>query len=220
MIEQLELEVQQRQESGKNAARRLRACGKAPAVLYGLNTEPEPLSVDTKTITRILSHPELRNRVINLKGGAEGPAMAGDYQIDPVTHALLHVDIRRVDLSKKIKASVPLIPLGVPYGVKTEGGLEDVILREALVECLPSDLPEKIEFDVTQLNVGDAVRIRDLQAGENVEFLSQPNTVVVRVVGRKSEEEEEAEAAAAEQALADAAAAESAESEENSGDSD
>ena len=135
MKEQLTLNVEAREERGKNAARRLRAAGRAPATVYGLGQDPVASSVDTKEITRILAHTELRNRVLNLEGGVNGTAMASDYQIDPVTGALLHVDIQRVAMDKPVRATLPLRTFGLAIGVKNEGGLEDVILREAAVEC-------------------------------------------------------------------------------------
>lgn len=203
MKEQMSLKVEAREERGKNAARRLRATGMAPATVYGLEQEPVAIAVDTKEITRILSHTELRNRVLNLEGGASGTAMASDYQIDPVTGRLLHVDFRRVAMDKLTHATIPLRTFGLAYGVKNEGGLEDVILREAAVECLPADLPEKIEIDVSELRSGESIRIRDLDAGEGVRFLDDPSAVVVRIVGKRGQLDEEAEDAAAAAAAAE-----------------
>ena len=205
MKEQLSLKVEARETRGKNAARRLRAAGKAPATVYGLEQDPVAIAVDTKEITRILSHTELRNRVLNLEGGASGTAMAFDYQIDPVTGRLLHVDLRRVAMDKPTRATIPLRTHGLAYGVKNEGGMEDVILREAAVECLPGDLPEKIDIDVTALRAGESIRIRDLPVGEGVTFLDDPSAVVVRIVGKRGQVSEEAEDAAAEAAEGEAA---------------
>jgi large subunit ribosomal protein L25 len=210
MLEQLEMEVTSRGERGKNAARRLRAAGRVPATLYGLGEAPLSLALDTKAMIGLLSHREQRNRVLNLKGGAAGTAMAIDWQVDPVHGYLLHVDLQRVDVNATVDAKVALKTKGVAYGVKTEGGMEDVVVREALVRCLPADLPSVIEIDVTELKAGESVRLGDLEADGKFKILGKPSTVVVRIVGKKTDaktEEEEA-AAAAGAAPAPAAAAE------------
>lgn len=210
MQEQLDLEVSARAERGKNAARRLRASGKAPGVLYGLGKEPVAISVDTRTLTRILVSRADRNRVLGLKGGAEGPAMAVDWQTDPITGALLHVDLRRVDLTRKVRVKIPFVTVGTSYGVRNEDGVEDMVLRQCLVECMPFEAPEEIEIDVTELALGQSIRLSQIDAGENILILGDPNRVVVHVVGRRAEEEEEAVEEAAVEGE-EAAAAEGAE---------
>ena len=196
MQEQLELEVSSREERGKNAARRLRASGKVPATLYGLGEDVQALAIDTKSMIGLLSDREKRNRVLALGGGASGTAMAVDWQVDPVSGSLLHVDLRRIDVNQPVEAKVAIKTVGVSYGVKTEGGIEDIILREALVRCLPADLPEVLEVDVTPLKTGESVRLGDLEAEGKYQILGNASAVVVRVVGRRAEEEEEAEAEA------------------------
>jgi large subunit ribosomal protein L25 len=202
-MEQLELEVKGRDERGKNAARRLRATGMVPATLYGLGKSPEAVALSTKAMVSLLSHREQRNRVLNLKGGAAGTAMAVDWQVDPVHGDLLHVDLRRIDVNSPVEASVALITTGVAYGVKTEGGMEDVILREALVRGLPADLPDSIEIDVTPLKAGESVRLGELESEGKFKILGNPEAVVVRIVGKRAsemgaEEEEGAEGVVAE----------------------
>jgi len=197
---QLELEVSARETRGKNEARRLRASGGIPATLYGLAEEPLALGIDAKRMTHILASRDERNKVFALRGGASGTAMAVDYQVHPVSGALLHVDLKRVDTTKPVVAAVPIVTVGVAYGVKTEGGMEDLILRECRVECLPAALPEKIEIDVTELRAGQSKRLGDLDLGAEVTLIGDPNTVVVRIVTKKTDEkdeEEEAEAAPA-----------------------
>ncbi len=209
MQEQLELEVSSREERGKNAARRLRASGRVPATLYGLGQAPESVAISTKTMTTLLAHKEQRNRVLNLSGGASGSAMAVDWQIDPVHGSLLHVDLRRIDVSQPVEANVALVTTGVAYGVKTEGGMEDRILRDARVRCLPADLPEVIEIDVTELVTGQSIRLGDIDSEGKFEIVGNPDTVVVRIVGKRAEEEEEEEGA--EEAAAEGEATEGAE---------
>ena len=188
MEQQIELTVEARDTRGKNAARRLRASGKAPATLYGLGQEAKALAVDTKTATRILASEQERNRVLALSGGADGLAMAYDYQVDPVTGALLHVDLLRVAPDKPVLVSVPIVCKGVAIGVKNEGGLEDQILRRVKARCLPHQVPEKIEIDMTPLRSGDSIRVRDLAENVGVELLEAPSAVVVRIVGKRSAE--------------------------------
>lgn len=188
MLEQLELEVTSRGERGKNAARRLRAVGQVPATLYGLGKDPEALALNTKTMVALLSHREHRNRVLSLKGGAAGAAMAVDWQVDPVHGDLLHVDLRRIDIDRPVEADVAVKTTGVAYGVKTEGGMEDVILREVRVRGLPADLPEAIVIDVTELHAGDAVRLGDLEAGAKYKILGRTSMMVVRIVGKRTEQ--------------------------------
>ena len=197
-MDQLELEVASREERGKNAARRLRASGNVPATLYGLGKDPEAISIKSKTMVSLLSHRKQRNRILNLSGGASGQAMAVDWQVDPVEGSLLHVDLRRIDVNTTVEAPVALITKGVAYGVKTEGGMEDVILREVLVRCLPGDLPESIEIDVTNLKAGDSIRVSDLETGGKFTIVGEPSMVVVRIVGKRTgadDEEGEAEEA-------------------------
>lgn len=187
----LELEVSSRENRGKNAARRLRAEGKVPATLYGLDKEPQALELNTKQMTNLLSHVEERNRILELSGGATGPAMVSDWQVEPIYGKLLHVDLRRVDEKVPVVARVALRTHGVPYGVKTEGGLLDVILRETLVRCLPADIPKKIDIDVTELRASNAIRLKDLEEEGKFEFVANPNSVVVRVIGKRGEKTDE-----------------------------
>ncbi len=189
MQKHIELEVSAREERGKNAARRLRASGQVPATLYGLDQEPASLALDSKAMVRILTSRTDRNRVLDLRGGATGAAMAADWQSDPVTGKLLHVDMKRIDLNAKAKMSVPLVTKGVAYGVKTEGGLEDVILREITLLCLPEDAPENIEIDVTELRAGESVRVRDLPLGDKYEVIAKPETTILRIIGKAATEE-------------------------------
>jgi len=191
MQERIELEITTRDERGKNAARRLRASGQTPGILYGLDGDPVAFAVNSKSVARILASPSGQNRVISLTGNGSGTAMTSDYQVDPVTGRLLHVDMRRVDADTAVTVEVNIVTTGVPIGVKDVGGIEDMILRQVRLECLPALVPEKIELDVTALNVGDSLRVRDLELGDGVTMITKPDAVLVRVVGRKAEEEEE-----------------------------
>lgn len=196
MQEHSQLEVTARAERGKNAARRLRVTGKVPATLYGLGKDAESIALDTRSMVRILNQPSGHNRVFDLQGGAQGHAMAVDWQSDPVTGKLLHVDMKRLDITAKIRVKVAIDTIGVAYGVKTEGGLEDVILREIEVECLPEDIPASIKIDVTELRAGESVRASDIPDGDKYTIASSGDLTIMRIVGKRTLE---AEAAASEE---------------------
>jgi len=207
MEERIELTVEARETRGKNAARRLRADGKAPATLYGQGAEAMSLAVDAKIATRILASEQERNRILTLQGGAEGLAMAYDFQADPVTGALLHVDLLRVALDQSVLVQVPIKTRGVAIGVKNEGGIEDLILRRVRARCLPEAVPAQIEIDMEPLRSGEAIRVEDLPVSEGVELLEAPTAVVVRIVGKRAMQAE------AEAILAEAEGPEAAEEE-------
>lgn len=186
MLEHSQLEVAARADRGKNAARRLRVTGKVPATLYGLGRDPEAIALDTKSMVRILNEPSGHNRVFDLKGGAQGHAMAVDWQSDPVTGKLLHVDMKRLDLASKIRVKVSVETFGVAYGVKTEGGLEDVILREIEVDCLPEDIPASIRIDVTELRAGQSIRAGDIPDGEKYTIATPDDFTIMRIIGKRA----------------------------------
>jgi len=199
MQEHSQLEVTARAERGKNAARRLRVTGKVPATLYGLGKDAESIALDTRSMVRILNQPSGHNRVFDLKGGAQGHAMAVDWQSDPVTGKLLHIDMKRLDITAKIRVKVAIETFGVAYGVKTEGGIEDVILREIEVECLPEDIPASIRIDVTNLKSEESVRASDIPDGEKYTIASAGNLTIMRIVGKRTVEAEAAAGDAAEE---------------------
>ncbi len=187
MQQQIELQVDERTERGKNAARRLRAAGRVPAVVYGLNREPQSVAVDTKAITGVLKDPSGHNRVFSLRGAAaEEHAMAVDYQIDPVKHTLLHVDLRRIDLARPVRVSVPVKAVGTAFGVKNQGAFEEMVNREVHVECLPLDIPEHIDVDVTALRVGEAIRAKDIPASDKYRLADDERKLLVHVMASRA----------------------------------
>ncbi len=193
MEQQVKFEVTVRNERGKNEARRLRLKGLVPAILYGLNVDPVAISMDTKEMTRILKSPSGHNQILNITmdGMETAAAMAADWQVDPLHGHLLHVDMKRVDLTKKVTVRVPISTQGLAIGVKDEGGLEDVVSREIEINCLPLEVPAAIEVDVTALAIGDAIRVRDLPPSDVYEYVTSPERVVVHVIAPKVEVEEE-----------------------------
>lgn len=199
MQHQVDFEVSERETRGKNAARRLRAAGKVPGVVYGLGKDPRAIAIDTKLMTRLLLSSAGQNSILNLKGGgADESAMAVDYQVDPVKNNLLHVDLRRVDLQKLVIVAVPIVTVGIAYGVKTDGGFEEMINREVLVECLPLNIPESIEVDVTELRIGEAVRAGDLPVSDKYTLADDSNKLLLHINATKTAEADEADEEAAE----------------------
>ena len=199
MQRQIEMEVAPREARGKNAARRLRATGHVPAIIYGLGREPQPVAVDTKAMTNVLKDPAGHNRVFDLRcNGSSEHAMAVDYQIDPVEHSLLHVDLLRVDLTKPIKVSVPVRPVGVAFGVKNQGGFEEMVHREVDLECLPLDIPAHVDVNIEPLRVGEAIRAKDIPASDRYRLADDEHKLLVHILASRAsgtleavEEEEE-----------------------------
>jgi large subunit ribosomal protein L25 len=188
------LEAVKREGRGKNEANRLRASGQIPAVVYGTRREskaPEgvAVAVDPKAVLRILHSDSGANTLINLKfEGAESRVMVKEYQLDPVTHALLHADFYQLAMDKAIVVPVPIHLLGEAKGVKLQGGIVDFVTREIEVECLPTDIPEHIDVDVTELSLHESIRVRDLAQSPKWKPITDGDTMIVHVVTIKVEE--------------------------------
>jgi large subunit ribosomal protein L25 len=200
------LEAVKREGRGKNEANRLRASGKIPAIFYGPGKEgkaPEgvAVAVDPKAMLRILHSDTGANTLINLKlDGLEARVMVREYQLDPITHHLLHADFYQLAMDKAIVVTVPVIVKGESKGVKQQGGLLDFVTRDIEVECLPTDIPENITVDVSELMLHESIRVRDLPADPKWKAISEGDTMLVHIVMPKVEEEAAAatpEAAAA-----------------------
>jgi large subunit ribosomal protein L25 len=194
------LQAEKREGRGKNEARRLRAAGRIPAVVYGAgkNTAVE-IAVDPKVLLRILHSESGVNTLIGLQGVelAGGKVLVKEYQLDPIDHKLLHADFYAVAMDKAITVTVPIVLKGEPKGVKQQGGIVDFVNRELEVECLPGDIPEHIDVDVSELMMHQGIRVRDLQTDAKWKPISEPDMMIVHVVTVKAEEPAPAEAAAA-----------------------
>jgi large subunit ribosomal protein L25 len=189
------LDAKKRDGRGKNEARRLRGSGQIPAVVYGARKDgqaPEgvPVAVDPKEVLRILHSESGANTLINLKldGSAESRVMVRDYQLDPVTHQLLHADFYQLSMDKAIIVSVPIVIKGEPAGVKQQGGLLDFVTREIQVQCLPTDIPERIDVDVSELMLHQSIRVKDLATDPKWKAMTDGETMLVHVVVPKAEE--------------------------------
>ena len=173
---------------GKNEARRLRVEGKIPAVLYGAKKDSVAVAVDPKQISRILHSASGHNTIFDLKVGSEQTkAMIVDWQYEPIKGSLLHIDLKRIAMDQRLRVKVPIHLVGVAEGVKTQGGLMDQVLREVEVECLPSDIPSHIDIDVTSMLFGDVKRVKDLDHGGKLKFVTDEDQTVAHVTAVKEE---------------------------------
>lgn len=204
-MEQKIIEAEKRTETGKNANRRLRQAGRVPGNLYGDKQEAISLTLNPKQLSAVLRSQAGQNTIFELKvsGGEHTPAMIVETQFEPVHEHLLHVDLKRIAMGEKLKISVHVLLTGEAPGVKVQGGILEVVRREVEVECLPADIPEQLKIGIETLELGQYLRVADLQeiAGEKVHILSEADGVICHVVTPKVEEEvkpEEEEAAEAE----------------------
>jgi large subunit ribosomal protein L25 len=210
MRKSITVAAEPRSGRGKNEARRLRASGSAPGVLYGSGGESVTVAVSPKELGRILHSTTGHNTIFNLavNGGETVPVMIVDWQLDPVKDTLLHVDLKRIDLSQRITVKVPVHTHGEPKGVKIQGGLHEIVTREIEIECLPDDIPEHFTVDVSELMMGQSIRARDVPVPESITLVSAPDAVISHVVALRVEETAPAAAAEGEAGAAPAAAAE------------
>ena len=164
----------------KNAARRVRVAGKLPGVVYGAKEAAVPVELDPKQMLRILHSDTGHNTIFDLDvAGAKAKAMIVDWQFEPIKDRLIHVDLKRIALDVAMRAEVPIVLTGIASGVKNEGGLLDQVLREVEIECLPSDIPTSIEVDVSEMKVGDVIRVADLpHGGGKFRFITEEDATV------------------------------------------
>jgi large subunit ribosomal protein L25 len=183
--------AESRDSRGKNEARRLRAKGSMPAVVYGGPAGPTAVAVSPKELTRILNSKTGHNTIFNLSmtGSESTPVMVVDWQYDPIKDSLLHVDLKRIDLSERITVKVPVVTHGDPKGVKIQGGIHEIITREVEIECLPDEIPEQFVMNVAELMIGESVRASDIPMVGSMKLLSPPDAVISHVVSLKVEEE-------------------------------
>jgi large subunit ribosomal protein L25 len=197
----------------KNAARRVRAAGKIPAVLYGPGHEPVAVEVDPKQISKILYSESGHNTIfdVEVSGQPAAKAMIVDWQQEPIKDKLIHIDLKRIALDKALRVHVRVKLLGTPIGVKSEGGILDQVLREVEVECLPADIPSHIDVDVSELAMHQVIRVNGLPHSDKIKYLTPEDATVAHVVHIREEVvaapvEGEAAAAAAGAAAPGAAA--------------
>ena len=199
---QIVVEGAPRSDRGKNEAKRLRLTGKVPAVLYGGKGEAIALAVNTKQVSAILRSATGHNTLFQVDlAGKHEPAILKDWQVDPVSGNLLHVDLLRVAMDVRMRVKVPVHTFGEPVGVKQQGGVFEVVTREVEVECLPADIPTEFKVDVSGLMLNIALRAKDLAIDTaKMKLLTDPERVLAHVVALKVEEEKPAEVVATEAA--------------------
>lgn len=191
MIKNVVVEVDPRTEKGKNAARRLRKAGKVPGIVYGMGRPPFSVAASPKRLEEILHLESGRNTIFKLAltGADQSRAvMIRDLQRDPVTDQVVHVDFVRVDLEKAVTVKVPIRIVGLSIGVKNEGGVVEFVTRHVEVECLPEDIPEHFDVDVTELHISQHLSVSDLTVGPKVKLLEEADTIVVVIAAPKAEE--------------------------------
>src|SRR5881398_1524385 len=192
MAKQVKLKAEPRTATGRSAARRLKARGIVPAVVYGGKEKSQPLQVSTRDINAMLSHASGENILVELEiAGSKGTrtALLQEVQHSPVGGDILHVDFHAISMDEKITADVPLEPLGLATGVKNFGGLLEQNLRALAIECLPKDLPDKITVDVSALNIGDSIHVRDIKLPDGVTAKTPVDLTAFSVLAPAVEEE-------------------------------
>ena len=196
-MEKIELQATVRKTTGNGPARVLRREGRIPAVLYGAKTEPILLSVNTKDFEQVLKKGSIGQIILNLviQNGKKltKAAMIKELQTHPLTGNFIHIDFYQIDMKRQIKVMVPVVTKGISKGVEM-GGLLNIVRREVEILCLPGDIPEAIEIDITDLDIGDSIHIDDIPLADGIEIPSDVNFTVANVLSPKVEEvEEEAE---------------------------
>jgi large subunit ribosomal protein L25 len=173
----------------KNAARRVRAAGKIPAVLYGSGLDPVAVEVDPKQISKILYSETGHNTILDVEvtGQPVTKAMIVDFQREPIKDQLIHIDFKRIALDKVLEVRVRVKLLGVPIGVKAEGGVLDQVLREVVIECLPADIPGHIDVDVSELGMHQVLRVSGLPQSDKIKYLTSQDATVAHVVTIREE---------------------------------
>ena len=185
------LEAQARSSFGKNEARRTRREGKVPAVLYGGDGNgATPIAVAPKALLKILHSEAGQNTLIALKvaGAGDTRVLVKDFQLDPVTHQVLHADFFRVAMDKLLQVTIPIVVHGEPKGVKQQGGVLEFIRREIQIEVLPADIPEHVDVDVSELMLHQGVRVRDIATNPKWKPISDLDMMLVHVILPKAEE--------------------------------
>jgi large subunit ribosomal protein L25 len=187
-----------RSSRGKNEARRVRVTGRIPAVIYGAFKDPVAISVNPKDILKIIHGKSGHNSIfdVDVPGLEKTPVIVADEQYHPVRGNLMHIDLKRIDLTRKLRVAVPVHVSGEARGVKQQGGVLDVVTRTIEIECIPDDIPDQFDVDVTELLIGSNIRVSELPVKPGVRVLTAPEAVIAHVVGIREEAPAEAAAAA------------------------
>jgi len=189
MRKDITLVAEPRDTRGKNAARRLRVAKQSPAVVYGSGKDPVAVSIDPKEVGKILHSASSYNTIFNVQVGSEStPVMIVDWQTHPLKGHLLHIDLKRIDLTQKLVAKVPVHTTGDPVGVKLQGGHYEMVTREVEIEVLPDEIPENFTLDVKELKLNESLRAKEIPMTGSMRLVSDPELVISHVVALKAEE--------------------------------
>src|SRR5262249_32942601 len=188
-MSEITVNAESRSDFGKNASRRLRSRGMVPAIVYGGKGEARSVAVDPKSLQRVLHSEAGRNTILKLDIAGHGAtnAILKSWQVDPIKENFLHADFYRIAMDVALRVTVPLAVRGEARGVKTEGGILESVLRQIEVECLPSDIPERIKVEGADLGMNQAIRVSDLPVSAKVKVLQNPDQVVVHVIAVREE---------------------------------
>jgi large subunit ribosomal protein L25 len=191
-MSEMTIDVQKRERTGKGGNREARRNGLIPGVVYGGGKDSVPIQLDRKSFVEMMKKSDSENPIFLLKlgTGQERHAILREIQKDPVSRMVIHLDFQRVDMNQKVHVTVPIELKGIAYGVKTEGGLIDFVTREIAVECLPGSIPAHIDFDVTEVRVGQHIEAGALQLPEGVTLFDSPEKVILSLTHARAEEAE------------------------------
>jgi large subunit ribosomal protein L25 len=183
--------AQPREGKGKGAARSLRARGQVPAVIYGHDREPQSLALNARDLDKMLGHIQAESTVIEVTvGGQTSKTLIREIQRHPIKRQILHVDFQALVAGEKVTVNIPITLIGIPEGVKLEGGVMEQPLRELEIEVDPSNIPDHVELDVTNLKIGDSLHVSDIKLAEGVTILADPETSVAVVAAPRAVVEE------------------------------
>lgn len=197
-MSEMSIQVEKREKTGKGGSRQARMRGQIPAVVYGSGKDSVPVQVNRKTFLDLMKKAGSENPIFLLKlsdTGQERHAMIRDMQKNPLSRQVIHIDFQRIEMTDKVRVTVPIELVGTAYGVKVEGGLIDFVVREVHVECLPGDIPNHLEMNVTELHAGHHAAAKDLKLPEGVTLLDDPERVILSVVHARTEEAAEGDQA-------------------------
>lgn len=192
MKKDITITAEPRETRGKNEARRLRARGLAPAVVYGAGKDPVAVAISPKEVTKILHSATGQNTIFEVQIGSieNTPVMLADWQRDPIKDNLLHVDLKRIDLTKRIAVRIPVHTTSEPRGVKEQGGIYEIVTREVEIECLPDEIPDVFTVDVREFMLGQSLRASDIPLTGSMKLLTPPEAVISHVVAMRAAAEE------------------------------
>jgi len=190
-MSEMSLQVEKRERTGKGGCRQARMRGLIPAVVYGSGKDSVPIQVNRKSFVEMMKKAGSENPIFLLKlsdTGQERHAMIRDMQRNPVSRQVIHIDFQRIEMTDKVRITVPIELVGTAHGVKVQGGLIDFVVREVHIECLPGDIPKHLDLDVSALHAGQHAEAKDLKLPAGVTLLEEPERVILSVVHTRTEE--------------------------------